>query len=82
MLGRLFFDHPRGVRESYGEHFVAACGFGAAMIMGGIACMVHALVPGLCVRTGSNIVRRLHDRMVVNRAKSAADAEAFPAARD
>ncbi|MBB6123698.1 DUF6356 family protein [Sphingobium subterraneum] len=82
MLDRLFLDHPRAVRESYGEHFVAACGFGAAMIVGGIACVLHAVVPALFVRTGSDVVRRLHERMVVKRVKSAGDGEALPAPQD
>jgi len=67
MLDRLFIDHPRTVDESYGEHLRAASGFGFAMILGGIACLVHAIVPGMFVQTGSNIIRGLHERMVVDR---------------
>ena len=62
-----FTQHPHEVGETYGEHFTVAMGFGSAMILGGLACMVHAVLPFLCTRTGSMTIRRLHDRMVTNR---------------
>ena len=37
------------------------------MFAGALACLVHALLPFFCVTTGSDCIRRLHDRMVVNR---------------
>lgn len=67
MLRKLFTDHPGDVGETYFRHFGEAASFSAAMFVGSAACLVHALIPGLCVRTGSGIIRRLHDRMVVNR---------------
>ena len=63
-----FTAHPRDVGETYGEHFGVAMGFSAAMIAGGLACAVHAVLPFLFTRTGSQTIRRLHDRMVANRA--------------
>ncbi|ARS25846.1 DUF6356 family protein [Sphingomonas sp. KC8] len=63
MFDRLFLAHPRSVNESYGEHFGVALRFGAAMMASGAACMVHALLPALFVRTGSNAVKRLHAQM-------------------
>lgn len=50
--------------------------FGVAMIVGGLACLIHALVPGLCVRTGSRTITRLHDAMVANRRRLPAGADA------
>ncbi|MFN3591692.1 MAG: DUF6356 family protein [Thermaurantiacus sp.] len=67
MLERLFRDHPASVGETYLEHMAHAFSFGVAMILGGLACMLHALVPGLCTRTGSDCIRRLHHRMVTHR---------------
>lgn len=67
MIDRLFFAHPRSVGESYGKHLVTAMAFAAAMIVGGLACLVHAVVPGLFERTGSNAINYLHDRMVYQR---------------
>lgn len=67
MIKRLFITHPASVGESYGEHFRHALSFSAAMFLGAVACLVHALIPSMCERTGSGIITRLHDRMVVNR---------------
>lgn len=66
---RLFTDHPGSVGETYGEHFAVACSFGGAMVRGGLACLVHAALPFLCTTTGSTTIRRLHERMVVNRVR-------------
>ncbi|NIM74269.1 MAG: hypothetical protein GTO67_00170 [Gammaproteobacteria bacterium] len=62
-LGR----HLDSVQESYLEHGRHALGFAAHMFVGSLACLAHALCPFLFERTGSDIIRRLHDRMVVNR---------------
>ncbi|HTO49269.1 MAG TPA: DUF6356 family protein [Burkholderiales bacterium] len=40
-----------------------------AMVTGGLARLVHALLPFRCVRTGSGTVARLHERMITNRAR-------------
>jgi hypothetical protein len=64
---RLFVEHPRSVGESYLEHQRHALGFGFSLLLASLACFVHAIVPGLCVRTGSTAITRLHDRMVKNR---------------
>lgn len=68
MLLRAFTEHPASVGETYGQHLVHASAFGARMVCGGIACMLHGLLPFLLVRTGSRQVARLHDRMITNRA--------------
>ena len=73
MIKRLFLSHPASVGESYGEHFMHSLSFSAAMLAGAVACLLHALVPSLCTRTGSAIVTRLHDRMVINRSRLSAD---------
>ena len=56
-------SHLDEVGESYGEHFVHAGRFGLSMVVGGLACFVHALLPFACVNTGSNTIRRLHGSM-------------------
>jgi hypothetical protein len=70
---RLFLEHPRSVGESYLEHQRRALGFGLSLFLASLACIVHAVVPALFVRTGSEAVTRLHDRMVVHRARLARD---------
>lgn len=66
-LTKLFTEHPASVDESYGEHLAMATGFGVRMILGGIACLIHGLLPFLFVKTGSRQIGALHDIMVVNR---------------
>jgi hypothetical protein len=56
-------SHLDEVGESYGEHFANASGFGVRMIVGGLACLVHAVCPFLCQKTGSETIRSLHRRM-------------------
>ena len=67
---RLFTDHPESVGESYAEHLVTAAGFGGRMILTGFACITHALLPFLFVKTGSQQISALHDRMVANRRRN------------
>lgn len=68
---RLFTDHPASVGENYVEHLGMASGFGFRMVLGGIACLVHGVLPFLFTKTGSRIITDLHGRMVTNRARIA-----------
>jgi hypothetical protein len=67
LWGSLFTDHPRSLGESYWKHQRHALEFGVSMIRGGLACIIHALLPGLFARTASTTVLRLHDRMIATR---------------
>ena len=62
-----FTEHPTAAGETYWAHLRTAAGFGFEMIAGGIACLVHALLPFLFVRTGSDCICRLHERMYARR---------------
>ncbi len=53
--------------ESYTGHLLQALCFGTRMVLGGMACLVHGVLPFLFVRTGSRAIADLNDRMVVNR---------------
>jgi hypothetical protein len=55
-----FTSHPASVGETYGEHCVFAFGFGARMMLGGAAAMIHAVFPFLCVTTGSRTLDELN----------------------
>lgn len=72
---QLFTDHPHSVGETYSEHFVMASSFGVPMIVAGFACLLHGIFPFMFERTGSNLVRKLHDRMVTNRVKKPVDSD-------
>lgn len=73
MLKRLFTEHPDSVGETYWEHAGVAAGFGAAMILGGVGALVHAVIPALCQTTGSRTIIRLHARIVAKRDAARAD---------
>jgi hypothetical protein len=60
MLQRLFLDHPRSVDESYAEHMQVAGRIGLLLIAGGLAALVHAIVPEWHKRTSSRMIRRLN----------------------
>ena len=67
MFNRLFVDHPKSVDENYVEHFGVASCFGFTMIWGGLKALVHAVIPGLCITSGSDTVKRLNTIMVEQR---------------
>lgn len=68
MLGRLFVDHPRSLGMSWFEHGVGAFRIGGEMIGAGVACVVHAVIPGLFTQTAGKTVERLYDHMTKRRA--------------
>lgn len=63
MLRRLFQDHPASVGESYSQHAGFAFGVGLRMVGGGLACILHGLLPFLFVNTGSRCIRQLNDNL-------------------
>ena len=67
---KLFTDHPASVGESYFEHMRAALCFSGRMLLGGLVCFIHGILPFCFKKTGGNQIRFLHDRMVVHRSKS------------
>jgi hypothetical protein len=66
-LIRAFTEHPASVGERYGEHLGRALYFGLRMMVAGIACVVHGVLPFLFVRTGSRAITELNDRMIAQR---------------
>ena len=62
-IERLFLSHPRSLGESYAEHAGTALRFGATMVVGGLACLVHAVVPSLFPHSASGRVKKLYGQM-------------------
>jgi hypothetical protein len=77
MIHRIFLAHPRSVGESYPEHAATAARFGATMMIGGAACLIHALVPALFPRSASDRVKRLYAQMVARQPAFASRRPAF-----
>ena len=63
MLDKLLMEHPRDIGETYGEHAGHAVYIGLKMLGGGLACLVHAVLPGLFVRTASEAVDDIQNLM-------------------
>jgi len=66
-IGRLFTEHPASVGETYIEHLLRAAGFGMRLLLAGLACLVHSVLPFLFVRTGSEAISELHTQMMTRR---------------
>lgn len=71
MLPSLFTEHPASVDETYAEHMAVAFGFALRMLLGSVACLVHAVLPFLFVKTGSETIGALHERMLSHRRRRA-----------
>ena len=67
MLAKVFLDHPHALGETYWQHQRRAVHFGTSMIAAGVACLLHALIPAVFVRTASSMVSRLHAEMHATR---------------
>jgi Family of unknown function (DUF6356) len=80
-FNRLFTEHPESVGETYGEHMVRASCFGGRMVLAGFACMLHAALPFIFVRTGSETVNELHARMLATKRGTPAQAPAIDGER-
>jgi hypothetical protein len=70
-LQRIFSEHPQSVGETYGEHMVRASCFGGRMVLAGLACMVHALLPFVFVHTGSQAIEELNAQMLATKRAAA-----------
>jgi len=69
MLDKLFFEHPRDIGESYGEHAGHALDIGLRLLFAGFACLVHALLPGLFIRNATNTVGYINELMAQREAQ-------------
>jgi len=74
---RLFLDHPRSLGMSWVGHGIGALKIGAELVAAGMACIVHAVVPGWFTQTAGKTVERMHDHMVQRKA-GAANPEVWP----
>ena len=60
LTGRLFSDHPRSLGMSWLKHGLGAMRIAGTMIGAGMACAVHAIVPGWFTETAGRTVMKLH----------------------
>jgi Family of unknown function (DUF6356) len=67
-LPQLLTAHPASVGETYFQHLIQAARFGARLVLAGLACLIHSLLPFLFVHTARDMVKDLHEQIVLNRA--------------
>jgi hypothetical protein len=77
LVHRLFFQHPRTLGMSWSKHGTGAVVIGATLVGAGLACLVHAVVPGWFTQTAGKTVTRMHDDMMRRKA-GAANPENWP----
>ena len=68
LVARLFTEHPRSLGMSWLSHGVGALKIGSELIGAGLACIVHAVVPGCFTQTAGKTVTRLHSHMASRKA--------------
>jgi len=66
-----FTAHPNSVGETYLQHGLFACRYGAKMTAGGIAALVHGILPFFFQTTGSRITRELNATLEESAARAA-----------
>lgn len=67
LIVRWFHEHPASVGESYSEHATFAAGVGARMVLAGLACIIHGVLPFVFIDTGSRCIRGLNDTLTNRR---------------
>jgi hypothetical protein len=70
MVQRLFLDHPRSLGMSWAAHGGGAVVIAVKLVGAGLACLVHAAVPGWFTQTAGKTVERMHGHMVQRKAGS------------
>jgi hypothetical protein len=77
LADRFFLEHPRSLGMSWAAHGVGAIAIGGRLLGAGLACLVHAVVPGAFTQTAGRTISDMHEHMTRRRA-GAADPEAWP----
>jgi hypothetical protein len=68
---RLFREHPRSLGMSWAGHGIGALAIGGRLIGAGVACIVHAVIPGVFTQTAGKTVTHMYDHMTKRRADAA-----------
>ena len=68
LVDSLFVQHPRSLGMSWADHAAGAVKIGGRLIGAGLACMVHAIVPGWFTETAGRTITTMYDHMMSRRA--------------
>ena len=72
-------NHLKSCNESYFKHMFFAGRVGGTMIVAGLACVAHGILPGLFETTGSRTIRSLAARFMYRGAPQPSDSTGNPA---
>ena len=59
-------EHLKEVNETYLQHMRIAFKIGFTMLMTGVFCLIHGLIPGLFKKTGSNQIAKMYEMVSRN----------------
>ena len=54
-------EHLNEVNETYLQHMQIAFKIGFTMLITGVLCLIHGLIPGLFKKTASNMIVKMHE---------------------
>ena len=77
MTYRLFLEHPRSLGMSWAKHGAGAVAISVKLVGAGLACLVHAAVPGWFTQTAGKTVDEMHQHMMRRKA-GASNPENWP----
>ena len=58
--------HLNEVNETYFQHMRIAFKIGFTMLVTGVICLIHGLIPGLFKKTGSNQIAKMYEMVLRN----------------
>jgi hypothetical protein len=58
-MKNIFTEHPHSINETYFQHMKFAAIFGVNMLVGGCACLIHAVFPFFFPKTGSDYLLKM-----------------------
>jgi hypothetical protein len=76
-VDRMFLQHPRSLGMTWAGHGAGAVLISVRLVGAGIACLVHAVVPGVFTQTAGKTVTHMYDHMMRRKA-GAANPENWP----
>jgi hypothetical protein len=77
MINKMFVEHPRSLGMTWVSHGVGAVAIAGKLIGAGLACLVHAVVPGVFTETAGRTVTGMYDHMNKRKA-GAANPDSWP----
>ena len=66
MISKIFFEHPTSNKMTYKQHLYNSWTMAFKMLLGFIVLFIHGVWPILFKKTGSNIIKELHKKVLLN----------------